>query len=119
MRSGDEVLLKYLRRISHKYQGAKEIAQVLIDFGRFEELMMFINNMRRQLKDDRAFIDVVLYAYSIKAKPNDFLKELFRIDPSINPHNWARKSWTASNLNSLQKFTENLRKVLQNSRVRT
>lgn len=91
MRSGDEVLLKYLRKFPHKYQGAKEIAQVLIDFGRFEELMMFINNMRRQLKDDRAFIDVVLYAYSIKAKPNDFLKELFRVDPSINPHNWARK----------------------------
>ena len=81
MRSGDEVLLKYLRKFPHKYQGAREIAQVLIDFGRFEELMMFIKNMRGQLKDDRAFVDVVLYAYSIKLQPYDFLAEVFRIDP--------------------------------------
>ena len=91
MRSGDEILLKYLRKFPHKYQGAKEIAQVLIDFGRFDELMMFVNNMRRQLKDERAFVNIVLYAYSIKLQIKDFLGEVLRLDPSMNSQNWARR----------------------------
>ncbi len=106
MRLGDEVLLKYLRKFPHKYQGAKEIAQVLIDFGRFEELMMFVENMRRQLKDKRAFVDVVLYAYSIRLQTKEFLGEVFRLDPSINTQNWARRIVDSFQIEYLPKVYE-------------
>ena len=89
--SGDEVLLKYLRKFPQKYRGAKEIAQVLIDFGRFDELMMFIKNMRKQLNDPNAFMDIVLYAYSIKLQINNFLGEIKRSNPVINPSSWSRR----------------------------
>lgn len=102
LQSGDEVLLKYLRRFPQKYKGAREIAQVLIDFGRFDELMMFVKNMRQQLKDQNAFMDVVLYAYSIKLQIKEFLGELRRIDPVMNPVNWARRIVDSFQIEHLQ-----------------
>lgn len=87
----ESVLFEYLKKFPHKYQGAREIAEVLVDHGRLARLLQFILEIRRQLNDSLALHDLALYSYSISKDYDNFFKELFLLDSRISGEIWAQK----------------------------
>ncbi len=87
----EAVLMNYLRRDPNQYKGAREIAQVFIDHGRFQKLLEFVSSLRTRLKNPRLLFDVVLYTFSIRKEFESFYTELSAIYPKIQGRTWGRK----------------------------
>jgi len=90
-RKAEATLLDYLKAHPRKYNGAREIAQVLVDHGRFYSLMEFLKQVRKQWKNPLAFHDVALFAYSHRKDFNGFFQELEKMYPQILGRSWGRK----------------------------
>jgi hypothetical protein len=87
----ESILMDYLKRDPNQYKGAREIAQVFIDHGRFQKLLEFISKLRSRLKNPRILYDVVLYTFSILKDFEPFFTELSSIYPKVQGQSWGQK----------------------------
>ena len=87
----ERILFEYLKKFPHKYQGAREIAEALVDHGRLKRLRQFIISIRLQLNDPLALHDLALYTYSISQDYESFFRELLKIDARISGEIWGQK----------------------------